>query len=206
MTENAEDIARATAEEHSKPGKFNFLDRLASRNYPTEDVVIFLDEAAGHRIEKLATDLSNTSDSDQAAIIEKQIDALAEKARESRYVVHLRGISVEAYDATVDEATAMYPLEYRETRHPLTMELERYPVESEGREIYFRTHLWAKYIESVEAPDGSVDDNISPQWVAAFLNHSPIVAQARIKNGIEQLRMVTGWMDQIQGEDFLAKS
>lgn len=204
MTENED--ARKIAEEHSKPGTFSFLDRLANRNYPTEEVEIFLDEATGHKIEKLASDLANATSDEQAVIIEKQIAALSEKARDSRYIVHMEGISVEEYDATVDAAQELYPTEFKESRHPLTMALERTPVPSEERDIFFRTQLWSKYIRSVEDASGNVDNNITPEWIGVVLNRSPIIAQARIQGGVEQLRMITSWMDEIQGEDFLAKS
>lgn len=206
MTEIDVETAREVAEEHSKPGKFSFLDRLQNREYPAEDVEIFLDEAAGLHIHKLTQELLASKDPEQTEIIEKQIAHYSDKARKSRYTVHMQGISTEAYDAVVDAAREEFPVEYTESRHPLTMAPERREVESESREVYFRTHLWSKFIKSVEDTDGNIDDEISPEWVGAFLGNAPIIAQARIQVALEQLRMTTSWMDEIQGEDFLAKS
>lgn len=205
MTEN-EDTARTIAEEQSKPGTFSFLDRLNGRNYPTEDVEIYLDEAAGHRIQKLQLDRIACTDPEQALVIDEQIQHWREKARESRYVMHLEGISTEDYDATVDMAQAEYPIEWRESRNPLTMATERIPVENEDRDQLFRTHLWSKFIRSVEDSSGNVDANITPEFVAVVLGQAPLVAQGKIHEAIQELRMVTNWMDDIQGEDFLAKS
>jgi len=206
MTEIDVDTARTVAEANSKPGKFSFLDRLQDREYPTEDVEVYLDEAAGLRIHKLTQELIASNDAEQSEVLQKQIAYHSEKARKSRYTIHMQGISTESYDAVVDAAREEFPVEYRESRHPLTMALERTEIENEPREVYFRTHLWSKFIKSVEDPDGNIDDNITPEWVAVLLGHAPIIAQARIQVTLEQLRMTTAWMDEIQGEDFLAKS
>lgn len=210
MTEiNTEELsaeAKAVAEEHSKQGTFNFLDRLANRNYPTEDVEIYLDERTGHQIEKLSQDLILQKDPEQREVIEKQIAHLSEKARASRYIVHLEGISTESYDSIVDAANEAYPLKYNEYHNPLTAQREREVIPDVNREQYFRTHLWAAFIKSFEDADGNIDDRISPEFVAYFLKVAPIAAQVRVGTAVEKLRMVTNWMDQIQGEDFLAKS
>lgn len=206
MTEINTEDARAVAEEHSKPGKFSFLDRLNGRNYPTEDVEIYLDEAAGHRIQKLQEDRLNCSDAEQALLIDEQIEHWRDKARESRYILHLQGISVEEYDAVVEMAQKEYPVEWRESRNPLTMATEREPVANEDRDQLFRTHLWAKFIVSIEDAEGNIDDNITPEFISIVQGHAPLVAQGKIAQAVHSLRMVTDWMDQIQGEDFLAKS
>lgn len=204
--EELSENARAVAEKRSKQGTFSFLDRLAGREYPTEDVEIFLDEATGHKIQKLNEDLVNSQDAAQSELLEKQIASLSKKAHKSRYIVHLEGIPVEEYDAVVDDAQKQFPLEYKEGRNPLTMAPEREPIPNEDRDVYFRTQLWSKFIRSVEDADGNIDSNITPEWIAVVLGKAPIIAQARIQQGVESLRMVSSWMDEIQGEDFLAKS
>lgn len=198
--------AKAVAEEQSQPGTFSFLDRLNNRNYPTEDVTIFLDERAGLIVQKLKSDLMLQKDPAQREIIEKQIAYQVEKACESRYIVHLQGISVEAYDAIVDAANEQYPVEYNEFRNPLTAKLEREVIPNEDRDLYFRTHLWAAFFQSVEDKDGNLDENTTPEFVSVFLKVAPIAAQVEIGAAVDRLRMVTNWMDEIQGEDFLAKS
>lgn len=197
--------AKLVAVENSKQGTFSFLERIADRNYPTEDVEIFLDEKTGHEIEKLKQTYALAKPEDRDGIEEK-IDALREKARESRYIVHLEGVSTETYDKLVDQTQAEFPLEYNEFRNPVTFKLEREVIENEQREIYFRTHLWALFIRSVSDADGNVDDNISPEWVSAVLGGAPLIAQARINVAVQSLRMVTDWMDELQGEDFFPKS
>lgn len=201
---NLEEKAKGKAEEASTEATFSFLDRLLNRNYPTEEVVVYLDEAAGYRIQRLEAEQARAN-GEQANVIQKQLDFQHEKAAASRYIVHLEGISVEEYDATIDAAQAEYPLEFEEKRNPLTFATERFAVESPQREQFFRTLLWSKFIRKVVGPDGSVDSNITPDWVAAFIAHAPVIAQLRVAQAVELLRMTTDWMDTLQDDDFLAK-
>lgn len=205
--EQVNEEARKRAEEQSKQGSFSFIDRLQNRNYPTEDVEIFLDEAEGKIILDLKTKLLQDSlSAEERETIENDITLHSRKAWESRYVLHLRGISVEEYDAVVDAAAEQYPHEYTEYHNPLTAAREREIVPNEDRDLYFRTHLWSKYFESIEDGQGNVDTNMTPEFVAIFLKLAPVAAQAQIGISVHKLRMVTDWMDEIQGEDFFPKS
>jgi hypothetical protein len=207
MTENEPiDIAKARAQAELTQEKFSFLDALAGREYPTQDVEIFLNEGAAHKIDRLEKDHTEAWDTEQANLIQNQIDALREKAQASRFIIHLTGIPVDEYDALVDLATEQFPLEYTESRNPLTFALEREVKNNPQREMFFRTHLWAKCITSVSAPGGEVDDNITPEWAATLLGKAPIMALGRIEIAMEELRMVSDWMDRLENEDFLAKS
>lgn len=210
MTNDAEQMntnAKAAAEELSKQGTFSFLDRLENRGYAEDEVEIFLDERAGMLIQKLTTSLTEKAMSpEQRVLVEQQIEHAREKARESRYIIHLSGISSERYDELIDMSQAEYPLEYRETRNPLTAKLEREVIDNDDRELLFRTHLWAECITSIEDSAGNVDTNISPEFVSILLKLAPLVAQAKIALAIESLRMITGWMDNLQGDDFFPKS
>jgi hypothetical protein len=207
--ENVTDITERTKERAQSElveGKFNFLDFLTGREYPTEDVEIYLDERAGYLIHKLEQEAARTTDGEQANIIHEQIAFQREKAQKSRFVLHLEGISVEEYDKVVDLVTEAFPVEYTESRNPLTFGLERTPKESPDREQMFRTHLWAKFIRTVTGPNGGVDDDISPEWVAVFMNHAPLIALGRVEAAVQELRMTSDWMDALTTEDFLAKS
>lgn len=206
MTELTDDQAKAIAAEYTTEENFNFMDVLASRELPTEEVEIFLDEAAGMRIQKLTESLENTRDPDQLKVIEEQIDFQREKARRSRFVVHMRAITSDRYDEIIDAAAEEFPYEYKESRHPLTMAPIREIIPNEDRNTYFRTHYWASVIEKVVGPGGGEDANITPEWVGVLLAKAPLVALARIGIAAENLRMVGDWMDRLQTDDFLAKS
>lgn len=209
MSDNIIDIngkAEGAARAASKQGTFNFLDRLAGRNYPREKVTIFLDEALGYRVQAKVDELSNEKDADRAEALGDEIGALIEELNSASYTVHLEGISVEEYDATVDSADEQFPLEFTTEQNPLTFAREKIVVPNPEREQYFRTLLWSKYIRSVETSSGEVDDNITQEWVAVFLNRAPVMAQIRLSAAIDALRMTTDWMDAIQTDDFFRKS
>jgi len=200
--------AKATAEEHSKPGKFNFIDRIENRDYPTLDVEIYLDEKSGHRIQQLLEERSLIAPDDVDAINanDSDLELWRKKAAASRYIIHLEGISTEKYDEIVELAQSQYPLEYRERQNPITFKMERDVIENDERETLFRTHFWAECIRSIEDAEGNIDDNISPEFVAMMNKGLPLVAQVRIDAGVNELRMISAWMDNIQDADFLAKS
>lgn len=201
------DSAREVAEAHLTQGTFSFLDHLQNREMPTDVVDIYLDEAAGHRINKLEVDrLMKAGNDEQVALINKQIEHEIESAQASRYRVHLTGITNDVYDAIIDEAEKEFPYEYRETRNPLTMRLEREVVPDEKRQTFFRVHYWAASIVKIEGPDGSVDENITPEFAAILNAKAPVIALARIQHAIDELRMASDWMDKLAGDDFLVKS
>lgn len=199
---------KAAAEESSKPGTFNFLDRVQSRNYPEVEREIYLDEAAGLKIQHLLNERERIAPDDVEAINRNDSDLALwrEKAKESRYTVRMRGISAGDYDEIVDLAQEDYPLEYREDRNPLTFKVEREIIPNEEREALFRSLHWARVIQSVEDANGNVDDNITPELVANMMKGLPLTAQLVIADGVEETRMITAWMDNIQDADFLAKS
>lgn len=194
--------ARATAEKAVNSESFSFLDVLQGREYPTESVEIFVNERAAYELAALEKKLALIKDGEDANEIQEKIDALREKAASSRFIVHLEGIPVDQYDAVVDLAAAEYPYEYTESRNPLTFAIERTVIDSPMREQFFRTHLWAKYITSVESPTGATDNNITPDWVGYFIAKAPVIAQLRVARAIEKLRMTSDWMEGLLTEDF----
>lgn len=206
MTDEQNEAAKAVAQAHLTEETFSFLDHLANREMPTEVVDIFLDEAAGHRINQLEVDRVTAANEEQIALIGKQIDHEIEKAKKSRYRVYLTGITNDVYDAIVDKAEEEFPYEYRESRNPLTMALERQVVPNEKRQTFFRVHIWAASIVKIEGPTGAIDENITPEFAGVLNAKAPVIALARIQAAIDRLRMASDWMDQLTGDDFLAKS
>lgn len=206
MTETIVTPEKQAALDASAKGVFSFLDRLEGRNYPKLEVPVYLDEEAALIVMELAAQRADTKDPDEVNLIDEQMLSYAPRLEASKYILHLEGISTEAYDAVIDEGNEAHPVKYETEINPLTMAKVRTPIEDEDRDHYFRVHLWAKYIRSVEAPDGSIDSNITPEWVAVFCNKAPIVSLIAVRDAVEKLRMTTDWMDQIQNEDFFPKS
>lgn len=209
---------REAALEASKEGTFSFLDRALGRNYPTDEVVVYLDEAAAYRRNKLAekimeeTYLLKGDDPAKAkqrgksiTILQNKLDEMDKEISESRVTFHLEGIPSEKYDEIVDLSIEQFPLEYIESRNPITMKLEREPKPNEDRETLFRTHLWSAFVRKITDESGAVDENHSPEYMGRIMGVMPIVGAAHVQRAIENLRMTTDWMDQIQGDDFFQK-
>lgn len=207
---NAEKLiaeSKTIAEANSKPGTFSLLDRLQGRSYPKETVDVYLDEEAGYEIQKLEQEIARTAPDDgKIPELEAKLAELQEQAQASRLTFHLEGISSEEYDSVVEESLELFPVEYHESRNPLTMALERTPKENEDRETYFRIHLWAKFIRRVEDAEGDVDSDITPALIAQVHGLLPLAGMVRLSATVDKLKMVTNWMDEIQGADFLVKS
>lgn len=214
-TEDPRDVAI----EASKPGAFSFLDRVTNRNYPTEEVVVYIDEEGAYKRSKLLREIDEQmlllrgDDKAAAAQRSKKITILRNKTAEleerilkSRVVFHLEGISSDAYDELIDKAAEQFPVEYVESRNPLTMELERTPKSDDNREAYFRSLLWSKFVRKISDGEGNEDTTCTPAYMAAVMGAMPIVGVAHVQAAIERLRMTTNWMDEIQGDDFFPKS
>ena len=200
------DAAEAKAREASTPGTFNFLDRLASRNYPSEEVEIFLDERAAYMALKAKDRADSEADAEKADALYAEAEEWAEKARAERYILHVEGISSESYDECVDLANESYPIEYEEYTNPLTLQKTKTPLGNEDRDTLFRALLWSRFIRKIESPNGEVDDVITPEKVAAIMGVAPVRALIAVRDAVELLRMTGDWMDAIQTEDFFHKS
>lgn len=201
--------AEELAKEVSKPGKFSFIDRLRGRNYPTDEVVVYLDEKLGYKLlaveqEMAGSDGHTPSFSEQKLLEEKHAE-LVEQLRASRYVVKLQGISNDDWDALVEEAAEQFPYEYDEIVNPFSGEKTRKVIETDERAEFFTMKLWAAFIQSITDSDGNVDDDVTVQTVKAFRGEAPFSAITRVGATIAKLRMATDWVEYIEDEDFLAK-
>lgn len=208
-----------TAIEASKEETFSFLDRLTGRNYPTEEVVVYLDEAGAHKRNKLVAEIEKqtyllkaddkaeaTKRGRKITLLQKRVDEIESEIKGSRVVFHLEGIPSEEYDAIVDESVEEFPIEYTESRNPISMALERTPKENPDRDVFFRTRLWAAFVRKVSDATGAADHTRTPEYMGRVMGVLPIVGVAHVQMAIESLRMTTDWMDQIQDDDFFPKS
>lgn len=201
--------AQELAEEVSKPGKFSFIDRLQGRNYPKDDVVVYLDEELGYRLldvqRRMEGDDNHTPSIPEMKLLEKEHARLSAALRDSKYTIHLQGISNEDWDAIVDDAAEHFPYEYEETTNPFTGAKTKEVIQSQERSEYFTKMLWLKFIQSIEDSEGNVDSDISLGTISAFRKQAPFSAIARVSETIDKLRMATDWVEYVEDEDFLAK-
>lgn len=203
MNEETEDAARELAKKASEPGAFTFLDRLLGRNYPTDEVVIYLDEAAGYKVSELRRKAKMSADPETAAAIEEQIDALDREVVKSAAIFRLQGMPNEEYDAIIDDIYEQMPAEYEETTNPFTGRKEKTEIHDPKREDLLNTTVWARFLTEIETSEGT-QRGFTEDEAAVMRGKLPIDGVRRVQEVIQKLRMATSWMDQIQDEGFLA--
>jgi hypothetical protein len=124
----------------------------------------------------------------------------------SKYTFTVKGISEGKRDELYKVATEKYPLEYNETKNVYTGEISREEIESEERDSLLTSLLWSAHITKIEAPNGDVQDFISPEDAMELRSSLPIASNALINKSIEKIRAATAMFMISVDEDFLAKS
>jgi len=194
--------AQAIANDQSKPGVFNLVERLQNRGMPTEDVDVYLDEKLGWDLVRLEEKHVEARKDAEAKVIEAKIKRVREALQASRYVFTIQGLSNEKYDEVIALSEESFPYEYEETVNPLTGQKIREIVDSEDRDKLFNTLFLAEAVVKVTDPDGAVDDDITPEKVSFIKKLGPLDGIRRITELAFKMRMAASWMDGIQDEDF----
>ena len=194
-------------EEAKKPGKFNIIDAVKDRAFPSQEVNVYLDEEtaylAAEANERLKQTAAATKEYDA---IQVEIESLLAKLEESKYVFTIQGISESRRDQILKLASDKYPIEYREDKNPYTGEIKREEVEDENRNNLFTSMLWSEHIAKIVAPDGSIQENISAEDAKELRGALPLASSALVNRAIEKIRSASAIFMMTVDEDFLAKS
>jgi hypothetical protein len=193
------------AESSIKQGKYNFLDRLANRNLPTEDFTIYLDEGAAYRRLRIDEILADTTDKEELAALEAERAIVTKQIKDSAATVTLRAITSVAYDKLIAQAKERFPVKYEKTSNPITGRTVVEEKPSQDRDEYFNELYLAATIVKAEF-DGAIDEEIDTDWVKGFQNIAPIDAVRRIAEAAWKMRMTGQWMDELESEDFSPRS
>lgn len=196
--------------------KFSFADALRGRNHPRDIVHVPLDEDAALKYKQAKEQLRDleiqlgrgenaTRIYKEKKALEKRIEELAKTLADSTYTFHLKGIFANDYDALIDRATAAYPYEYETVEVPLTGEKKKQIIPDDERATFFENLVWEAYIEYVESPTGAVDNDITLETVAVFKQMLPPSGLYEIDTKLQELRMITGWVHELQDADFFRK-
>jgi hypothetical protein len=207
-------------EEAKKPGRFNIVDALKDRAYPTDEVEVFIDEAVAFlaadievAIRALGQRMDSESDSDkldemlkkhEAYLDEK--DKLVKEMGGSRYVFHLRGISEGLRDDLWKKSVERHPLKHETDRNPLTGQVERTEVQNLERDKYFTNLLWQSHITKIVDPQGNEQEGITLEDALELRRSLPLASIGKITEAIEKMRAATAVFMMTVDEDFLAKS
>jgi hypothetical protein len=207
-------------EEAKTPAKFNIIDAIKERGYPSDEVVIFLDEdtaykasAVQEKINLLDMGASKNDTAEQIASREEERnnliqerDNISQKLSESKYTFILRGISEGQRDKIFEEVGKKIPVKYTSEMNPLTGEREKSEVENPERDKLFTNMLWAAYIEKIVSPIGEEQDSITLDEASELRYSLPLAGVQKINECIEKLRIAAAAFMYEVDEDFLAKS
>ena len=204
-------------EEAKRPGKFNIINALKDRAYPSDNITVYLDEqaaylasAADETIKSLTSKLDIDGDNDE---IQKELDAavagrekLVEKLSESAYVFTITGISEGARSDLVKKVDEKFPAKYNEDKNTFTGEVTRTEEPNEERSEYMVNLIWQSHITKITAPSGDEQDSVSFEDVVEIRRALPIASSTLINSAIEKIRTATAMFMFTVDEDFLAKS
>jgi hypothetical protein len=202
------------------PGRFNIVDALRDRAYPTDVVEVFLDEGLAFiaadiegAIKKLGEKMDKESDKKQIeALLKKQEEFLDKKDKlvkemgGARYVFHLQGISEGTREDLWKKSVERYPVKHDNDRNPLTGKVERTEIESPERDKLFTSLLWEAHIKKIVDPSGNEQEGITLEEAMELRRALPLASIGKITEAIEKMRAATAVFMMTVDEDFLAKS
>jgi hypothetical protein len=203
------------ANEASTPGRFSLIDRLRNREYPSEDISIYLAEDAAYtrsalleevaEIRVIGTEEEKAQAQAKMDALWARIDAATKAVLDSEVVISVRAISSERYDELIAQARQKFPSKYEKVTNPLTGRTAKEEIESPDRDEYFNDLFLGEVIEKATIGN-DVDDQIDATWWGEFKKLAPLDAVRVIVTKAFKMRMVTEWMDEVQHEDFSPRS
>lgn len=205
VSEHAEPSVEFEPSEEAKElvgERFSLIERLQGRNLPHDVVTIYIDDESAYKLQRAEAAAAGTTDKAELAKLDKEIKRLKQAVLESAVRVHLTALSAERYDAIVAETDELFPIEYDETVNPITGRKQRTERENPDRFQEFLNRQWAASIQKVTMSDGSYDDSIDLEWAHQFMRGIPLNGVNIIQSAIEDLRMQSNWMEQVQSSDF----
>ena len=195
--------------EAKKPGKFNIVNVIKERAYPSDDVVVYLDEEVAYRAAKLQERLRDeaaTLPGEEYAALDAELNAAVEELESKKYVFSIRGISEGRRGELLELSIAQFPLEYNEQKNPFTGEVTRTEIEDRGRDSLFTNFIWAEHIVKIVSPEGDEQESLTAEEVRELRDALPLASAAAINEAIDKLRVSTAVFMASVDEDFLAKS
>lgn len=206
-------------EEAKKPGVFNIINAIQDRAYPSDSVVVYLDEQTAYEasdVQDKIVELDKRMDGidpvlfggldKELAELKKQRDVLVEKLESKKYTFIIRGISEGQREDLLEEASERFPIEYEENKNPFSGEVNKKEIENSKRDRFFTNLLWVEHITKIVDAEGNEQTGISLEDVEVLRRSLPLAAIGNITGAIEKLRIATATFMFAVDEDFLAKS
>lgn len=195
--------------EESMRDTFSFFDVLEGRTYPTDEVTICIDEAAGYDLDKITREANALEEPTEEIVAElkARADVLAERIENARFTFHLRGVS----DDRVTEAKEVADAEFspkRKQRKSAAGNIEKYLPEEEALKYarFFNAVVVALHVERIVSHGtGKVMTAPSPDEMAHFLDKAPEAAKYRLSAAIQALRVDSNAYEATLDEGFFLR-
>ena len=195
------------AEEAKKPGKFNIMNVIKDRAFPSQDINVYLDEETAYKASDANEKLKRIDPADKEyAAAEEELKSLLAKLEESKYVFTIEGISESKREEISKLAAGKFPIEYREEKNIYTGETKREEIQNDERDNLFTAMLWSAHIRKIVSPTGDIQDHLSAEECNELRGALPIASSALVNQGIEKIRAASAVFMMTVDEDFLAKS
>jgi hypothetical protein len=162
-----------TDEALPQPKTFDIVQVLMGREFPTTEVMIYLNEKAGFELSKAQerrVELERREDDEARAELDRldaEIAALTKQVKASRYVYFLKGIPAGERNELLDIAFAKYP----KTVDPSN--IFGGIQENTDRDELFGKLLLHAMTDKIVAPDGAVMIDLTVEQIEQFRKLAP---------------------------------
>lgn len=185
--------------EELSPKTFDLVGMLSGRDYPTQDIEVYFNEALGFSINKMRDMLRSLEILDkkeEAKKVSEELEGLVKKAAEQKFVITLKGIPEKVRRSILDKVQENHPEKFNMIGQPMP--------NPKGDEEY-TLGMWRAYAVTFTTPDGTTNP-ITEAEIKAIYDEAPATVHAQLTNGIKELRedSVKGFEFAAQNPDFLS--
>ena len=195
-----------TVDELQAPETFDFLEVLNHRGYPTDEVVIYLDEATAHKISKLSERKALLFDESEMDAADAEMAALKAVLAKSAYTFKLKGVPGEVKEALAESAKEKFKPEYETSKNFITGQVQKFEKDNPGRTKFLGLSIFQSHVEQIVAPDGKVITAPEVGIIDAFLTKAPDAQVQKFIDAVNALQVSAQAFEDATDEDFLAKS
>lgn len=191
------------------PETFSFTNGvLAERDYPKDEVEIYMDEVAAFELDKIALKINNlpTGESDELEELLAEAEMFQDRIDRSKHIFRITGVS----DDTIGDLKEVADTEFEQRKKPRKNamgHIEKILPQNEQMAYmrYFNALNLSVHIEQIERADGAVMTAPGVEEIATFVDHAPTSQKQKLQMAIQKLRADSEAFERRIDADFLAK-
>lgn len=192
------------------PDTFSFFEMMDAVSYPTDEVTVFLDEAAAHSAQKIVREFNEMEDPTEKELkdFKDRIAKLRQRIEDSKVTFYLKGVPDEIVTGAKDMVDERF-MDKRKQIRAADGSLRKYLPEEHAL-AYARllnATVTSMHIEkAVYHKNGAEFPNPEPDFIAAFYDKAPTAAQQLLSEAVSGLRVQSVEYEQSFDEGFFPKS